>query len=218
MTDTTRAVAPGLAPTACGLAWGYTRISTSHQTDAAQRQALLDLRVPEERIYSDVISGATRATERPGWTALFQRLRAGDQLVVQRLDRLGRSSLDVLANVAELTGRGIVLRSVHDGIDASTATGRLVLAILAGLAEWERTLIRERVTAGLTAARARGVRLGRPTLDIEDELAKARVLTDLIDQGRTVIEAGAILGWSRATSYRRLALLRDHSAQSTSRE
>ncbi len=119
-----------------------------------------------------------------------------------RVDRLGRSLIDVLNTVALLRGRGIQVRSISDGIDPATSTGRLMLNMLATLAEYERELIVEWVNAGIAAARQNGTRFGRPLSDpavIADKLAIAQ---DARAKGWTAEEAARLVGWSRATLYR----------------
>src|SRR5665647_1266004 len=136
---------------------GYTRVSTKQQDASLQRTALLQAGVAPEHIYEDVITGASGTADRPGWAKLTTYAREGDTVVVWRIDRLGRSMLDVLQTVADLQGRGIGVLSVSDGIDPRTPIGRMMLGLLATLAEYERELISERVVAGVAAAQARGV-------------------------------------------------------------
>lgn len=116
-----------------------------------------------------------------------------------RVDRLGRSLIDVLNTVTLLRDRGIHVRSIADGIDPATSIGRMMLNMLATLAEYERELIVERVTAGIAAATQNGTRFGRPVSDpnvIADKLAIAQ---DARAKGRTAEDAARIVGWSRAT-------------------
>lgn len=184
--------------------FGYTRTSTrDKQNDAMQRRALIDAGVPESQIHSDQVSGAKATGTRPGWTALEARLRTGDKLVVWRIDRIGRSMIDVITTVTDLVERGVLVRSLSDGLDPSTREGRLMLHIMATLAQYERELIQERVQTGVDAARARGVPLGRPQPDPEDTARRARTVQRAIrDEGMSVKDAAAMVGWSRATYYR----------------
>jgi DNA invertase Pin-like site-specific DNA recombinase len=126
----------------------------------------------------------------------------GDTVVVWRIDRLGRSLIDVLNTVNLLRERGVYLRSVSDGIDPATTSGRLMLNMLATLAEYERELIVERVNAGIAAARKGGTRLGRPTSDPLVVADKLRIVTEARAKGRIAEEAARLVGWSRATLYR----------------
>lgn len=184
--------------------YGYTRTSTKDkQTDDLQRRALLDAGVGQAQIYADQISGSRQTRSRPGWSALELRLRDGDELVVWRLDRIGRSMIDVIMTVSELQQRGVRLRSLSDSIDPSTREGRLMLNLMATFAEYERELIQERVRAGVDAARARGVRFGRPAADPEEAGRKVRTVRHLVQsEGISVAAAARTVGWSRATYYR----------------
>lgn len=181
---------------------GYTRISTTQQNADLQRDALLRAGVAPGDIYDDVVTGASGAASRPGWTKLTAYARQGDTIVVWRIDRLGRSMIDVLQTVASLQSRGIGVLSVADGIDPRTPTGRLMLGILATLSEYERELINERVSAGVAAAKANGVRFGRPPQDPRAVDAKLTVARQAVMDGASVAEAAGMVGWSRATYYR----------------
>ena len=181
---------------------GYTRVSTQMQDPSLQRNALLAAGVAPEHIYDDVITGASGAASRPAWAKLAAYARDGDVVVAWRIDRLGRSLIDVLQTVADLQGRGIGVRSISDGIDPSTPTGRLMLGLLATLAEYERELIRERVNAGVAAAKVNGVRFGRTPEDPAATAAKLTVAREAVRQGSTAAAAAKMVGWSRATFYR----------------
>ncbi len=126
----------------------------------------------------------------------------GDTLVVWRVDRLGRSLIDVLNTVTLLQGRGVALRSISDGIDPATTTGRLMLNTLATLADCERELITERVNAGIAAAKANGTRFGRPVADPAVIAGKLEIVEQERAKGRTAEQAAHLVGWSRATLYR----------------
>jgi len=174
---------------------GYARVSTVDQNLDLQRDALEGAGV--ERIFQESASGASR--DRPQLEAALDYVRAGDTLVVWRLDRLGRSLSHLLSVVEDLTERGVHLRSVQESIDTGTATGRMTLAIFGALAEFERELIQERTRAGLAAARARGRKGGRPSVMTP---AKARSAKALIKAETPLSEVAASLGVSRATLYR----------------
>lgn len=191
--------------------FGYTRVSTrDKQTDDLQRRALINAGVPKSSIFHDQISGAKAARSRPGWSRLEAKLRSGDELVIWRLDRLGRSMIDVVTTVDELVERGVVVRSVTDGLDPSTPQGRLMLGFMASFAEYERGLIRERVQAGVDAAKARGVKFGRPSVVPEETARKVRTVGHLVEvEGMTVATAVGIVGWSRATYYRHRRAVKD---------
>lgn len=177
---------------------GYARVSTSGQTTDQQRDALTAHGC--ERIFEDVKSGA--AKDRPGLAALLDYARAGDTVVVWRLDRLGRSLSHVVQTAEKLHERGILLRGLHDGVDYSTPIGRMLAGILASLAEYERTLINERATAAREAARARGRHTGRPRALTPDQ---GRQLRALHAGGESVADLVRTFEVSRATVYRALA-------------
>ncbi|MGJ5723112.1 recombinase family protein [Brevibacterium sp. H602] len=184
--------------------YGYTRTSTQDkQDDELQRRALIDAGVDERRIYADQISGSKEARTRSGWSSLDERLEDDDELVVWRIDRIGRSMIDVITTVKDLSDRGVSVRSLSDGIDPSTREGRLMLNLMATFAEYERELIQERVQSGVDAARRRGVRFGRPAPDPEKVARNLRTVQHLIEaEGLGVVEAARTVGWSKATYYR----------------
>src|SRR6476661_7419941 len=129
-----------VSPPVVGMRFGYTQVSTVAQTLHQQHDALKA--AGASKIHSDTMSGAR--DDRPGLAALMDQLRAGDTVVVWKLDRLGRNMLHILETVKALTGMGVTLVSTSDGIDSSTAAGRMMIGVLGSLAEYERELIRER--------------------------------------------------------------------------
>ncbi len=179
---------------------GYIRVSTSRQSLDQQLDALTAAGVDPERIYRDKLSG-TR-DDRPGLAALLAYVRPGDTVVVVALDRLGRSLRGIIETVAELTGRGIVLRSLRESIDTSTAVGDLLVGIFGALAQYERALIAERAEAAREAARSRGRHIGRPRVLDDEQAALARRMRA---SGESVAQIHRALGVSRATLYRALA-------------
>jgi DNA invertase Pin-like site-specific DNA recombinase len=138
---------------------GYARVSTEEQNLDLQLRAL-NTAGCKEIITDHGFSGAQ--ADRPGLARTLCKLAPGDTMVVWRLDRLGRSLPHLIAIINDLHARGIGLESVCEQIDTSSPAGRFYLHMLAALAEFERELIRDRTNAGLAAARARGVTLGRP--------------------------------------------------------
>ena len=137
---------------------GYARVSTTEQNLDLQRDALLAAGC--EKVITDKASGSVAA--RPGLEKAKEQLRAGDTLVVWRLDRLGRSMRDLINWMTYLEEQKVGLQSLHEAIDTTTTSGKLTFHLFGALAEFERNLIRERTQAGLTAARARGRKGGRP--------------------------------------------------------
>ena len=181
---------------------GYTRVSTASQDAQLQLDALVAAGGQKRDVFSDVTSGSRTAIERPGMKRLLDYLESGDTVVVWRIDRLGRSLIDVLNTVNLLRDKGVKIRSLSDGIDPETTTGRLMLGMLATLAEYERELITERVNAGIAAARQNGTRFGRPPVDPAVIAEKLEIAQDARKKGRTAEEAASLVGWSRATLYR----------------
>ena len=178
---------------------GYARVSTDEQTTALQRDALRAAGC--ERIFEDRgVSGAV--TNRPQLDRCFAALGAGDVLVVWKLDRLGRSLSHLLELADQLRERGVGFQSLSEAIDTTTPQGTLVFHLLGALAQFERSLIAERTSAGRAAAMKRGVRFGRPARLTAQQLAHAR---KLIDEGTPVPEVASLLGVSRATAYRALS-------------
>lgn len=144
---------------------GYARVSTDDQNLDLQRDALAVTGC--ERIYEEHLSG--KNTQRPELEQCLKTLRKGDTLTVWRLDRLGRSLIDLVNIVNELEQLGVAFESIHEKIDTSSSTGKLVFHLFASLAEFERNVIRDRTNAGLTAARSRGRVGGRPQALTEKE-------------------------------------------------
>ena len=173
---------------------GYARVSTEDQNLDLQRDALN--RAGCSRIYEDRLSGAKAA--RPGLALALEVTRGGDQLVVWRLDRLGRSMSDLIALTRTLQERGVELRSLTEGIDTSTINGKFAFHLFAALAEFERALIRERTQAGLAAARARGRKGGRPKL--LDPERRRHVVALYNDKQHSVAEICRIMGISSRPS------------------
>ena len=128
---------------------GYTRVLTVSQTLDQQNEALTAADVT--KTFSDIMSGAR--DDRPGLAALMEYVRTGDTVVVWKLDRLGRNLWHILQTVKKLTERGVTLVSVTDGIDSSTAAGRMMIGVLGSLAEYERELTRERTALKRAASR-----------------------------------------------------------------
>jgi DNA invertase Pin-like site-specific DNA recombinase len=158
--------------------------------------------VNPERVYRDKLSGTSTREQRSGLGALLDYVRPGDAIVVVGIDRLGRNAAEVMTTIRELGERGIVLRSLREGIDTSNATGRMVAGVLASLAGLELELGRERRSAAREARRARGQSIGRPKA-LDD--SKAALAQRMHASGESAGTIAATLGVSRATIYRVLA-------------
>ena len=178
---------------------GCTRVSTVAQTLDQQNEALTAANVT--KTFSDTMSGAR--DDRPGLAELMACVREGDTVVVWKLDRLGRNTLHILETVKALTDRGVTLVSVTDGIDSSTAAGRMMIGVLGSLAEYERELTKERTALKRATSRANGTKFGRPrkVADSEHIVTAKRMKAD----GHTGKDIAKYLQVSRATLYRYLS-------------
>jgi DNA invertase Pin-like site-specific DNA recombinase len=174
---------------------GYAQVSTHEQTLALQQDALH--KAGCNKIFTDTASGAK--TERKGLEEALTYVRNSDTLVVWRLDRLGRSLPHLIATMSDLEGRGIGFKSLTENIDTTTSGGKLIFHIFGALAEFERNLIRERTQAGLSAARARGKKGGRPQALTARQLGIAR---DLYEKRHPIADICRTLKISRPTLYR----------------
>ncbi|MBF7015746.1 recombinase family protein [Novosphingobium sp. HR1a] len=176
---------------------GYARVSTPEQDLSPQLAALSE--VGCEKLFSDKASGAK--ANRAGLTDALSHARAGDILVVWKLDRLGRTMKGLVDLAADLAERKIGLRSLTDGIDTAGTAGKLVFHIMAAMAEMERDLVRERTTAALIVAKREGRVGGRKTVMTPKRLEAAR---KLLASGMTAREIAPTIGVSVATLYRHL--------------
>lgn len=176
---------------------GYARVSTAEQDLKPQLAALGEAGC--EKLFSDKASGAK--ANRAGLADALSHARAGDVLVVWKLDRLGRTMKGLIELAAELADRNIGLRSLTDGIDTAGTAGKLVFHIMAAMAEMERDLIRERTTAALLIAKRDGRVGGRKTVMTPKRIEAAR---KLLASGMTAREIAPTIGVSVATLYRHL--------------
>jgi DNA invertase Pin-like site-specific DNA recombinase len=179
---------------------GYARVSTHDQTLNLQQDALT--KEGCSKIFTDTASGAK--AERKGLDEALDYVRNGDSLVVWRLDRLGRSLPHLITTLTGLEEQGIGFKSLTENIDTTTSGGKLIFHIFGALAEFERNLIRERTQAGLTAARARGRKGGRPKALTARQLSIAKALYN--DKQHSIAEICHTLKISRATLYRAIKI------------
>ncbi len=184
--------------------FGYARVSTTEQNMDLQVTALTAAGCGTI-LTDEGFSGSDFS--RPGLTKMLRTLRRGDTLMVWRLDRLGRSLFELLKLIRDLNKRGVEFRSLSENLDTSTSAGRLLLHVLASMAEFERSLISERTRAGMAAARARGSRIGRRPAMTLDQLADARAA---IDRGHRPI--AEVAGEYRIHPRTLSRLLREQSA------
>lgn len=175
---------------------GYARVSTTDQNLDAQIDALNQAGC--KKIYTDKASGAH--TERKGLLEALEYLRAGDVLVVKKLDRLGRSIKQLIELITELNEKKIGFKSLTENIDTTTSGGKLIFHIFSALAEFERDIIRERTKAGLDAARKRGRKGGRPREITEKQIEQLKAL--YASNKSSVTEICKSFGISRSSFYK----------------
>ncbi len=175
---------------------GYARVSTVEQNNDLQIDALK--KEGCDKIFEEKASGAQR--DRPELKSALEYARAGDTIIVWKLDRLARSLKQLIETVEDLEKRGIGFKSITESIDTSTSGGRLIFHIFASLAEFERNIIRERTRAGLESAKARGRTGGRPSKMSEEDIEVAKTL--LKNPDITAKEVAKRMGVSFATLYR----------------
>ena len=188
---------------------GYMRVSTDldRQSTDLQRDALLGAGVDARHLFQDCASGAK--DDRPGLAKALEYLQPGDVLVVWKLDRLGRSLPHLLDIVNSLKDKGVAFRSLTESMDTTTPSGEFLFQVFGALAQYERALTRERVMAGLAAAKRRGRRGGRPLaiagekLDailtaLDGGMSKAAVCRNFEVKRTTLIETLARVGWRGA--------------------
>jgi DNA invertase Pin-like site-specific DNA recombinase len=185
----------------CDMLTGYARVSTDDQDLRLQRASLNEAGC--RRIFEEKVSGAKR--DRPELARMLDQIRNGDVVVVTRLDRLARSTKDLLDIAENLNEAEAGLRSLAEPwADTTSPAGRMVLTVFAGIAEFERELIRQRTSSGRVAAKARGVRFGRPPKLTADQIALAH---RLVREGTSVREAAGLLKCHHATLYRALSTM-----------
>lgn len=190
----------------------YLRVSTGQQSIDQQQDAVAAAGIIPDRVFTDTASGRA-GSNRPGWTECIGWLRGGDQLVVVAVDRLGRSVREVAASLYELTTRGVHVRSLREGVDTSTPTGRAVVSIMASIAELELELGKERRAASRQARIARGLAATKP---MKLDAAQQKRLLRLYEQGEPVSELASMFGISRSTIFRTLKMLKEQQRASVS--
>jgi putative DNA-invertase from lambdoid prophage Rac len=179
--------------------YGYGRVSTVEQSTDNQRQeiAAAGFDIPKQRWFHDTVSGKVAAMQRPQFLKMAERLESGDTLVVAKLDRLGRDSIDVEQTLRRLEDAGVSVIVLQLGrTDLTTTAGKLIRKVLGAVADMERDLIVERTQAGLARAKAEGKRLGRAPMLSEAQLAEVRKRRAA---GDSLTVLASAYGTSRAT-------------------
>jgi DNA invertase Pin-like site-specific DNA recombinase len=175
---------------------GYARVSTLEQNLDLQMQALK--KAGCRRIFREKVSGASR--ERPECQRMIDQLRHGDTVIVWKLDRLARSTRDLLEAIETIRQAGARFQSLSEPwANTASHTGKLIMTVFAGIAEFERDLIRERTSVGREAARRRGTHFGRPRKLNSEQIKLAR---RLIDEGQSIREIADTFNVHTATIYR----------------
>ncbi|MFC4653932.1 recombinase family protein [Rheinheimera marina] len=174
--------------------FGYARVSTCQQSLDIQLKALAEQGVEPHRIFSDKESGSH--LNREGLQTLLMKVEKGDQVLVKKLDRLGRDTADMVNLIKEFDNMGVAVRFIDDGISTDGEMGKMVVTILSAVAQAERHRILERTNEGRQEAKARGVKFGRkPKID------KTRVI-DMRAAGKSATEISRELSIGRSTVYK----------------
>ena len=182
--------------------FAYCRVSTSDQTTDNQVQEIAQagFAVTPGRVITETISGSVMTSERPGFGFLLNKLEAGDVLVVTKLDRLGRNAMDVRATVEALTGMGVRVHCLAlGGVDLTSPAGKMTMAVIAAVAEFERDLLIERTQSGLARAKAGGKALGRP---VSLKAAQVAEVAKRLQAGESVAGIARAMNTSRQTIMR----------------
>ena len=179
--------------------FAYARVSTVEQLTENQKEqiAAAGYKIEARRFVEEKISGSVQAQQRPGFKKLLERLEQGDTLIVTKLDRIGRDSIDVQKTVELCTEMGVRLIVLQLGnLDLTSSSGALMIKVLAAVADFERELIIERTRAGQDRARAAGTHMGRPlkTTEAQRQIIRARLV-----KGETVTAGARDFKVSRAT-------------------
>ncbi len=181
---------------------GYARVSTADQSLDPQINALNAAGC--EKLFTDTASGGRM--DRTGLKDALSHLRAGDVLVVWKLDRLGRTTRGMLEFASDLETRKVGLKSLTDHIDTTSAAGRMFFTLMSAFAEMERELIRERTRAGLEVARSRGRKGGRPPALSPAQIEAAKIM--LKDPSMTAVAVAKAFAVSKTTLYRNVGKMK----------
>lgn len=183
-------------------AFAYVRVSTNGQTTENQIQEIeaAGFRVEPHRVISETISGSVAISARPGFIGLLDRLETGDILIVTKMDRLGRNTIDVSSTVHKLDEKGIRVHCLAlGGVDLASPAGKMTMNVINAVAQFERDLLIERTNAGLRRAKSEGTKLGRPSVLSASRHAEIQVA---LGDGQKVAPLAKRFGVSRQTIMR----------------
>ena len=180
--------------------FGYRRVSSQQQSYDRQTAALIEHGIPENKIFEDKLSG--KSMERAGFNDLLTRVREGDTIVVTSLDRFGRTTVGILDTIEKLTAQGVTVKSLKAGEDFTGITGKLLMTVMAAIAEWERANTAERAADARSAKAAMGKKVERKATVLVP--AKTEDVKTLRAAGNTIDHIKTTLGMSRASVYRAL--------------
>jgi putative DNA-invertase from lambdoid prophage Rac len=179
--------------------FGYCRVSTVDQDTANQVRELAaaGFAIESRRLVAEIVSGSVAAMQRTGFAKLVDRMEAGDTLVVTKLDRLGRNAMDVRQTVEALSAMGVKVKCLALGdTDLTSSAGKMIMQLIAAMAEFERDLLIERTLSGQARAKAQGKRFGRPPSLDETQAATA---VEMLRSGQSVSAVARSLKTSRKT-------------------
>ncbi|WP_301272888.1 recombinase family protein [Acetobacter orientalis] len=189
--------------------YGYARVSTRDQSTDMQVSRLLEAGIPKERIFMDVISGATE--DRPQLNSLLSLLNKGDVLTVWKVDRLGRRTAHLARLLEEFDQKEITVRSLTEGVDTSDRSSRVSYLLMSVIAQNERETINERIRSGIDHAQKYGTKTGRPIGRPKASSAKVQHALDLLASGKSYRHASSIAGVSLATLVRRVQAMQQQN-------
>ena len=179
--------------------FAYARVSTVEQLTENQREQIAQAGydIPPRRFIEETVSGSVQASQRPGFQKLLERMERGDTLIVTKLDRIGRDSIDVQQTVAHFECEGMRLIVLQLGnLDLTSSSGSMIVKMLAAVADFERDLIIERTQAGQARARAAGTHMGRPSKTTPEQ---RKAIRKALVKGATVTSQAEAFNVSRAT-------------------
>lgn len=189
--------------------YGYARVSTNDQSPDMQVRALIDAGVSETCIYQDIFTGTSK--DRPEFNKLLGQVQTGDTIICWKLDRLGRSVSHLSSLLEEMDQKGVVIRSLVDGLDTSNKSSKMLYHMLSIVSEMERDNIHARVLEGISNAKKFGTKSGKPIGRPKVDRMKIEQAIDLLQQGKSIRVASRRTGIGEATLYRRLVEFRGNS-------